>query len=258
MVGAGPVKLPEHVLEIANSHAAAIIVGSITIEPRKGNDGTTYFADPNQRFALNSKGLPNPGVDYYRDVLPVMAQMAHDHGKPLIVSTAGFSPSEYARLAEVALEGGADGIELNLGCPNVWGPTGEQKQIASFSEDLTGETLQQVERLVHPTDKWVAVKVSPFSDPSKLKSIAEIIAQSQMVRAVTSTNTFPNALALDKEQLREVLPDAIAVVGVGGIKNTQDVRDYLRAGAEATQITTAYINFGPSIFAVARGLSAEG
>ncbi|MBI2420729.1 MAG: dihydroorotate dehydrogenase [Candidatus Levybacteria bacterium] len=280
MNGAGPVKLPEHVLEIARSDAGAIVLGSITIEERFGNAGVVYARGKDDIYSLNSKGLPNGGLFYYRDKLPELVSIAHDHGKPLIVSIAGFSPEEYARLSDVVINSGVDGQELNLGCPNVWGKDGKQKRIASFDEDLTGETLRQVEQAVGP-DAWTAVKLSPFSDPIALQSIANILSQSRLVTAVTSTNTFPNAFSFNEEdspaidpggglsglagkalkpigigqvrQLRSVLPSAIAIIGVGGISNSQDVFDYLRAGADATQITTAYINFGSQIFRRARG-----
>lgn len=281
MNGAGPVKLPEHVLELARSDAAAIILGSITVEERLGNSGTTYFTDSNKGFSLNSKGLPNPGLVYYEKHLPEMVHIAHDHGKPFIVSAAGFSPEEYARISQVIMSSGADGQELNLGCPNVWGKDGKQKRIASFDQDLVGETLRRVEEAVGHAG-WTSVKLSPFSDPTALEAIAYILSHSRLVKAVTSTNTFPNAFFFnDKEkpaidpggglagmageaikpiglgqvkQLRTTLPPTIAVIGVGGISTRRDVEDYLYVGASATQITTAYINFGPSIFKQVRGL----
>lgn len=280
MIGAGPVKLPEHILELAQSNAAAIVLGSITVEERLGNSGRTYFLGPNESFSLNSKGLPNPGLKYYTDHLSEMVQIAHDHGKPLIISAAGFSPEEYARLSEVIMNSGADGQELNLGCPNVWGKDGKQKRITSFDEDLISETLRLVEQEVG-SDGWTSIKLSPYSDPITLERIAAILGHSALVKAITASNTFPNALSFNEQgeptinpggglagmagaamkpinlgqvnQLRRILPE-MALIGVGGISTNQDVVDYLRAGANATQVTTAYINLGPRIFSDIRGL----
>lgn len=280
MNGAGPVKLPEDVLEVAKSDSAAIVVGSITVEQREGNKGKTLFIKG--CHTLNSIGMRNGGIAYYEKHLPEMVQIAHDHNKPLIVSVAGFSPQEYARLAESVLNCGVDGIELNEGCPNVWGEDGKQKHIASFDEDLTGEITRKVEESVG-LEAWVAVKLSPFSDPFALKAIASVLSSSGLVKVVTSTNTFPNAYDFDNEepvidpadglagmsgpalrpiglgqvkQLRAILPPRIAVIGVGGISMAQDVEDYLddRVGACAVQVTTAYINFGSSIFTQLRGV----
>ena len=69
-----------------------------------------------------------------------MVKIAHDAGKTLRVSIAGFKPEEYGKLARVILESEADEIEINLGCPNVWN-NGEQKPIASFSRELREEIL---------------------------------------------------------------------------------------------------------------------
>lgn len=273
MNGAGPVKLPEHVLEVAKSAASAIVLGSITIEERQGNEGITYYDGAN--FSLNSKGLPNPGLAYYEKHLPVMVRIAHDHGKPLFVSVAGFSPEETARLARAVVESGADGSELNFGCPNVWGKDGKQKRVTSFDLDLTGDTLSKVEKEIG-TDGWVAVKLSYFSDSHALEQSAELLGASKLVKAVTSTNTIPNSFSFNEKgepaidpggglagmggpaikimglgqvaQLSRVLPSGIAVIGVGGISTNRDAGDYLATGARAVQITTAYINFGPWIF----------
>ena len=274
MNGAGPVKYPEDVRTVAQSESAAVVVGSITVEPRQGNHGITYFHERHGDFSLNSKGLPNPGLDYYRKALPEMVKLSHDYGKPLIVSAAGFSPDEYALLSDVIMESGADGQELNLGCPNVWGADGKQKRIASFDEDLTGEVMRKVRASIG-SDQWTAVKLSPFSDPTALEKISTTLNESPAVKAVTSTNTFPNAFYLDEgkpaidpagglgglsgtamrpiglgqiKQLKALLNPDIALIGVGGISTGADVADYLAAGAAATQVTTAYINEGPSIF----------
>lgn len=82
-----------------------------------------------RRFSLNSLGLPNPGGRYYEKYLPEMAKVVHDVNKHLFVSVAGFTPDEYSVLAKIAEAGGADLIELNLGCPNVWAG-GKQKRVA--------------------------------------------------------------------------------------------------------------------------------
>lgn len=50
------------------------------------------------------------------------------------------------------------------------------------------------------------------------------------------------------KQLRQILPKRIDVVGCGGITYGKDIRDYLRAGADAVQIATALLKFGPKVF----------
>ena len=129
MNAAGTCRLVEGVdgvRELVRSATAAIMVGPITVEPRTGNSGEVYWA--NEKFSLNSLGWPSPGKGYYQQHLLTMVSLAHNSGKPLFVNIAGFTPSEYAVLTEMALQKGVDLAELDLGCPNLW-EEGQQKPI---------------------------------------------------------------------------------------------------------------------------------
>ena len=48
-------------------------------------------------------------------------------------------------------------------------------------------------------------------------------------------------------QLRSILPEDMALVGVGGISTENQARDTLKAGAQALQIYTSFIYDGPKI-----------
>lgn len=283
MIAAGMAKTLEDVRRLANSAVSAIVVGSFTYEPRPGNDGTTLHLDPAGRFSLNSLGLPNGGLPYLTAHLLEMVATAHRAGKLLIVSVAGFNPDEYAALAKAAFSDGADMVELNLGCPNVWGADGSQKRIASFNPTIVDAVLWRVESAIEAmasaisrTSTPLAVKVSPFSDPFMLGEVARKIALRPSVRVLTAINTFPNGFASDERgrqaitpagglggvagaalkpiglgqvvQWRALLPARIQIIGVGGISSGQDVVDYLRAGADAVQIATAYLHERERVF----------
>lgn len=274
MNGAGTCKLlegPESVRELARSATSAIMVGSITLESREGNSGEVYWSC--NSYSLNSMGLPNPGADYYQKHLPEMVDVAHRVDKPLFVSVAGFSPSEYADLAELAFRGGADLVELNLSCPSVW-ENGLQKPITCSGLQLTKEILDQVNERVG-SEARIAVKLSP-SDPFALSKVAQLIGESKMVKVVTAVNTFPNAFSFDEKgksritfgeglaglggkaikpigigqvkQLKKILPKNIDIIGVGGISEGKDIVDYQRAGASAVQIATILLNKGARVF----------
>ena len=272
MNAAGTCKFIEEVSQLSRSATSAIVVGSITLQERAGNSGNVYWAGT--MFSLNSLGLPNPGARYYQQHLPAMVARSHEAGKPLMVSVAGFTPEEYAELAELALDGGADGVELNLGCPNVW-QGDQQKRMASFDPSLVAEILRGVEERVG-VEARVAVKISPFSDPCGLVEVARVIERHGVAKAVTATNTFPNAFSYDDsgqpiitpagglagfagpamkpiglgqvKQLRNVLPDHIQIIGVGGISRGRDIWESQRAGATAVQIATAYLERYERVF----------
>ncbi|MEK7090702.1 MAG: tRNA-dihydrouridine synthase [Patescibacteria group bacterium] len=271
MNAAGTCKLLEDVKELSRSASAAIMVGSITVEPRIGNTGDVYWAGP--MFSFNSLGLPNRGAPYYGEAIPEMVSIAHGKGKPLFVSVAGFSPEEYSDLAGLAFDGGADFVELNLGCPNVWQGS-IQKRIACFDPALVAEVLRRVEERVGAETK-VSVKISPFSDPFALAEVAQVIGASKLPKAVTAVNTFPNAFSYNGakpritpgdglaglagpalkpiglgqiRQLQRLLPGHIQIIGVGGITHGQDIREYLASGAVATQVATAYLERQEHVF----------
>ena len=285
MFGAGTVKTVEQVKQAVKSRASAITVGSITVDSRVGNPGVVY--DDNGFFSLNSIGLKNDGAKfYYKDNLPEMVKIAHTAGMQLIVNTSGVaSLDDYRIMAEIIAESGADGQEINFACPNVWEDKKDddddrkavtQKRIVSFVPDMVGEGLRIVEAAVG--DKlWTSVKVSPYSDPDLLNEVAGVISSFDFVRAVVTSNTFPNAFAFDEDagqpwitfgkglagmagnalrpivmgqviQWREALSSDKAIIAVGGIAHRQHVEDYLRVGADATQITSAFHRGGNAAF----------
>ncbi len=272
MNAAGTCKTLHDLQRLAASAAAAVVVGSVTMRPREGNSGEVYWCD-GDRYSVNSLGMPNPGADYYRETLPAMTRLVHDRGKPLIISAAGFSPEEYGELAAMAAAGGADAVELNFGCPNVW-DGGRQKRIVSFDPALIAEILETVNDRV-PMRYPVLVKLSPYSDPQALAEAAAAVDRSPIAVGITAVNTFANAYAVDARsqprisaadglagyagrcykpialgqvrQLRRRL-EGKALIGVGGIWTGWDVRDFLAAGADAVQVGTAYLERDAQIF----------
>lgn len=276
MNAAGTAKTLEDVRRLAAAPIGAIVVGSITMEPREGNPGTVYAWEG--EYSLNSLGLPNGGWSYYQGVLAEMGRTAHAAGKKLIVSIAAMGIQETKELARRCADSGADAIELNAACPNVWND-GTQKSLLCFDSD---ELLYYLWDMVGPGGTTIPyfVKVAPYSDPGALGRVAETLTEAPgNVTAVVCCNTFPNALDFRTDgeprtatplaglggrsmkpialgqvyQFRRLLHDgsegrAIDVIGCGGIVTARDVRDYQRAGAAGVQVATAYLERGPKVF----------
>lgn len=271
MNAAGTCKTLADMEKLARSAVSAVVLGSITKERRDGNAGDVYWCG--DTHSVNSLGMPNPGAAGTERNLPQMARMAHDRGKPLIVSVAGFSPEEYGDLAALAHAGGADAVELNLGCPNVW-DGGAQKRIASFDTGLMRAVLRRARAAV--VDGFpIFVKLSPYSDPQALEEAVRLV-QACGIQGLTGPNTFPNAFAVDERgkprispaegfagyagraykpialgqvrQYRRHLAPELRIIGVGGIWTGRDVRDFLAAGADAVQVGTAYLERDAQVF----------
>lgn len=261
---AGTAKSVAEVERLARSAVSAVTVGSITVEPRDGNAGEVFTA--RDGYAVNALGMPNRGAAFYRDALPEMAALTRDAGKPLIVSVAGFSPDEYATLAALSATAGADLVELNLGCPNVW-DDGSQHRIASFDPELVARTATVAVAAADGVP--VGVKLSPLSDPTLLAEVAGTLVDAG-VRFVVSCNTFPNGLALRPDgrsaidveyggvsggamkpialgqvgQLRRLLPPTVDLVGAGGVRRGEDIDDFRHAGAVAVGAATLFWTAG--------------
>lgn len=272
---AGWCKSVAEVENLARSAASFIVVGSITMNQRDGNPGSTFNGD--SIFTLNSLGLPNPGIDKLEEIGPEMVRIAHAAGKPIIVSLAGFTPDEFGNLARRSQKIGFDGAEVNLGCPNV-ADGGKRKPIISYRPRLVHDSLEEACGYINAFKPgwFISVKVSPM-DPDRIEEIAQIIEQFP-INAVVTQNTVPNCLdfSLDRtpviqtpdklgyagasgkqvlqqalgqvNQWRRVLSEEIDVWGVGGVQSGTDVEKMLWAGASVVQVGTAYFISGAKVF----------
>lgn len=262
-------KTLEDIEILSKSSCGAIVVGSISLKPRSQNTGHGYWRHKERFYSLNSYGMPNGGMPYFKQKLPTIAKVAHANHKVLIANLVGFTPEEFIELIKLAQDSGVDLVELNLSCPNVW-DDGKQKVILSYYPDLINELLKKI--LLTKPRIGIGLKLSPLP-PNLLVEVSKIIAKSKTVKFVTATNSYPNALTstgtkVEDEvifagltgralkpislgmvkQLRALLPSSIDVVGCGGVSTANDVTDYLSVGATAVQIATALIEEGPSIF----------
>lgn len=256
-------KSADDITALLATNIGVVTVGTITVEPREDNPEPRWYAGDG--FALNSFGMPGGGVEYYRRALPALVAKAHELGKYMSLSIGGFSVDEYITLAAAAEEIGVDFIELNLSCPNVQ-IDGKQKPIASFDPEYMASIIAAVEAV---STKPLFLKLSPYSNPSDLASAAEIAKAGAHVAAVVTSNTFSNGYySQDGEpvisvelagvsgrsllpivlgqvrQFRKLLPESIAVIGVGGIESASDAEQYFAAGATAVQAATLIVRDG--------------
>ena len=256
-------KTVDDVQALCNTKVGVVLVGSITVEAREGNAEPRWFVGDG--YALNSFGMPNGGIPFYKSKLPEMAEMAHKSGKKLALSVAGFSTAEYVELAELAANSSVDLLELNFGCPNV-SVDGKQKPIVSFDTTTMQEIIRSVAGV---TTIPLMIKLSPYSNPAQLKEVAQVLATTDLVTAVVTSNTFPNgyeskdeapvlastyggvsgsamrAIAVGQvKQFRDALPDRIAVIGVGGIESIDNARQFFAAGASMVQCATLIVRDG--------------
>lgn len=260
MIGAGVCRSPMSTMEWLK--IAPVVSGSYTPEQRPDNCENSLWPETAAEWrtpagSLSSYDMPNMG---FTEALSNFASMSQPD-RPIVVSVAGFSISDYLTgIKKFSALPGVSAIELNFGCLNM---LGESPEIVSFRPEVIRKLLGYIISYDLRT-KPIWLKFSPYSNPSELKRIAELVneyAQQSLV-AVVTCNTFPcenfgaektsaNArvvglsgavmkpIALGQvRQFRHHLDESVDVIGVGGITTGDDIMDFLEAGAAAVQITS--------------------
>ncbi|MFB0514112.1 MAG: dihydroorotate dehydrogenase, partial [Candidatus Bathyarchaeia archaeon] len=216
---------------------------------------------------LNAMGLPNPGIDEFKD--EIEGVKGSKIGVPLVVSVYGFSTAEFVKVAKVAAEAGADALELNVSCPHVKETGAEIGQ----NPGLVAEVVREVKKKVKTP---VFVKLTP--NVADIIGVAKVAAEAG-ADALTAINTV-RAMAIDVETTRPILANKIGglsgpavkpiavrcvyeiyrgvdvpIVGCGGIASWRDAVEFMLAGASAVQIGTAIATRGLGVFrSVTRGI----
>jgi dihydroorotate dehydrogenase (NAD+) catalytic subunit len=228
----------------------AIVVKSVTREPREGLPTPRMAETPSGM--LNAIGLQNPGIEQWLDRdLPWLA----DRGARVIVSIAGNTVDDFRAVARrLAGHRAVVAIEVNLSCPNV-----EERGLvfacsATDSHDVVAAVRDVAE---------VPVLAKLTSDVTDVVAIARAVIDAG-ADGVTLINTLLG-MAIDPDsgrpelwntygglsgpairpvavrnvhQVHQALPD-VPILGCGGVRQVEDVIQFLRAGASAVAVGTA-------------------
>ncbi|MBP7819516.1 dihydroorotate oxidase [Candidatus Gracilibacteria bacterium] len=251
--------------KMTDAGSAGILIKSCTLEPREGNPEPRYVDLP--MGSLNSIGLANPGYLEYKKYLAELRDSGYE--KPLVISVAGFSATDYRLLTEAFQDSAADLIELNLSCPNV-----EGGKVIGYDFVALAEIVKQTRGL---GSKLVGYKLPPYPDAGMIKEVSEIMLEHK-ADFIVSTNTLGNSLAIDADtesvmmkagngfgglagkyikpialgnvrRFYEAFKGEIPIIGSGGIYSGRDVFEFLLAGADLVEIGTAFYQQGTGLFA---------
>lgn len=272
-LAAGCAKYPDDARKILASPSAALVVGSITTEPYGVDSGDVLWCDGAR--SVTGYGFPNPGMNAWEADLVALAGAAREAGKPFIVNVAGANIDDYLDLAERAFAAGADVVELNLVWPCLLSAGGVKHTVSDDPAALAQLLTKAAARFREKRgDLWL--KFSPMQ-PTVLEAMAAAIAgePGAPVTAVVCCGPYPKTLFLEPDgrsvvgtdsfgqmggeflrplalgqvrQFRALLPERVAVVGLGGVSIRAHVDQYLAMGARAVGLTTAYHIGGTSVF----------
>jgi dihydroorotate dehydrogenase (NAD+) catalytic subunit len=228
-----------------------IVTKSISLKPRKGN--------PPQRIVetasgmLNAIGLANVGVEeFLKDKIPFLKQ----YDTNIICNIAASTIEEYVECVKIlTTEDAIHAFEINVSCPNVK----EGGLIFGNDPDHVSTITAAVKAV---TSKPVFIKLSP--NTARIADFA-IRAKENGADAVSAINTLVGTafnIWTRKPKIHNVTgglsgpaikPVALAkvfeisrncdipIIGIGGISNSDDVLEFMIAGATAIQLGT--INF---------------
>jgi len=227
-----------------------LVTKAVSREPRTGNRPPRVAEF--RGGMLNSVGLANPGLAAVRaDCLPWLANRLR-HAQ-VLVNVVGFTVEEYADVVS-GLDGvpGIAGFELNLSCPNT--------SAGGIEFGASPDCVQRIVSLCRTRTRLPLVaKLSPV-----LPDIAgmAIVARDAGAEGITVVNTLPGLLhseagaerlgnghggvsgpallAIGVLAAARVVErtDGMPVIGVGGVRSAEDVRQYLKVGAALVAIGT--------------------
>ncbi|MHA1384936.1 MAG: dihydroorotate dehydrogenase [Candidatus Helarchaeota archaeon] len=250
----------ESLLQIIKDGAGAVVSKSIGMRPKEGYSNPIII-EPMENVFINAVGLPNPGYEMYIEELK--KTKINLNKIPLIVSVWGGNEEEFVTIIEKFQDANVRIFELNVSCPH--SDPKSRKLIIGQMPDKTECILKELKKIKQKDTKFI-IKLTP-----NVTDITELvdIAVKNGIDGITAINTV-QALEIDPYlempvlanymggqsgpsvrciaqrkiadiilYLRKINKSHIPVIGVGGIRNAEDVMRFLLLGVHAVQIGSA-------------------
>lgn len=270
-LAAGLDKNGEHIDALLALGFGFVEIGTITPRPQQGNPKPRMFRLPRQQAVINRMGFNNLGVDA---LVRNVERARRRHG--LLGINIGKNKdtpnedaaSDYLHCLEkvYAL---ADYVTVNISSPNTAGLRELQEEQAL--RQLVSQLREAQEALAARHGKRVPmlVKVAPDLSDSDIDAAARVLSDLQ-VDGVIATNTTVARPGLEQHplaaeagglsgapllgqstlvlrRLRARLPEAIPLIGVGGILSGADAVAKMAAGAALVQCYSGLVFRGPEL-----------
>jgi dihydroorotate dehydrogenase len=224
-------------------------VGTVTLNPQRGNPKPRLFRRPEDKALINRMGFNNDGADAiaarlraWERTVPVFVNVGKNRDVPLEGAVEAYVEC-YRRVAPHA-----DAAVLNLSSPNTPGLRDLQRP-----EHLEALLIAVRNVRVGP----ILVKIAPDLDDTQIAEICDLCKK--LADGMICTNTtavegggLSGAPLLEKStavlrKVRERVGAGYPLIGVGGVFTVNDVRAKLAAGADLVQIYTSFVYEGPWI-----------
>jgi len=241
---------------IFDCDASAVVTKSIGLKPRVGYPNPTFVEL--EHGILNAMGLPNPGIDEFREEIKVLK----DSNVTVIGSIFGSNSSEFIKLSEKMNIYGVDALELNMSCPHAKGYGLEIGSDSKLVKEITSKVKESsnipifVKLSSNLTDIVEIAKSAEKGNADGIVAINSVKAMKinldmKMPLLANITGGY-SGKAIKPIGIRCVYDIAknvnIPIIGVGGITTGEDALEYIMAGASAIQIGTGIYYRGVDIF----------
>jgi dihydroorotate dehydrogenase (fumarate) len=247
----------EQLTNLYKSNLGGIVSKTCSLFSKEGNPEPNYYYSEKDGIALNSKGLPNLGYQFYRNLTNKF------ENKPFIISIA-FENKEKLKILLEDYDKYINKnmlVEINLSCPNV----GED--IPGYYPDIVENLLDIINKL-NLKNLTLGLKFPPYLQKIGIEEMSKILNKfSHIVKYIVTSNSIPNCVSISKIngepvlskiygglsgklnkyialsnviQFSKLLNKNIKIIGCGGIENIEDVKDYLKNGADFVQLASCF------------------
>ncbi|WP_019216346.1 quinone-dependent dihydroorotate dehydrogenase [Legionella tunisiensis] len=269
-LAAGLDKSGEHLDALSKLGFSFIELGTVTPRPQAGNPKPRLFRLPQAEAIINRMGFNNLGVDAlvanvakarYKGILGINIGKNKDTPLTRAVEDYIYCLQKVYKYASY--------ITINISSPNT--PDLRLLQQDKFFRVLLGQLCEEQKRLADEQQRLIplAIKLSPDESDETLKQMVDVILEHQ-VAGIIATNTTCRRDAVSTlvngneagglsgkplaerstqclHLLKQLVGNAVTLIGVGGIDSSQVAREKLQAGASLLQIYTGLIYQGPNL-----------
>lgn len=236
----------------------------LTRQPREGNKPPRIAETPSG--ILNSVGLQNPGVEVFAKYL--MPQIAKQFDTNVIANMSGNTIEEYAEMAEILSQTDAAIIEMNISCPNVRHGGMAFGTNAAVVEELTSEVKKRCKKplvvklspnVTSITEIAKAAEAGGADGLSLINTLLGMRIDINTRRPILANNTGglsgpavkPVAVRMVSEVYNAV---KIPIIGMGGVVSSDDVIEFMIAGARLVALGTGLFAKPDLIFDIKQGM----
>jgi dihydroorotate dehydrogenase len=280
-LAAGLDKNGEHLDALSKLGFSFIELGTVTPRAQVGNPLPRLFRLPKAQAIINRMGFNNLGVEAlvanvsranYRGILGI--NIGKNKDTPL-----NSAADDYLYCLKKVYNH-ASYVTINISSPNT--PDLRQLQQDEYLQNLLSQLAEAQKRLqdTHQRHVPLVVKFSPDEDNEALKKMADAVLKTNIAGIIATNTTCSRrgveGIAHAEEMgglsgkplfasstaclsvLKEVVGEAVTLIGAGGIDDVQAAKQKLQAGASLLQIYTGLIYQGPRLIAkLVEGLNSE-